>query len=573
MSNTPVHYEIHIKPPRGKWQFFGAMESRDKAIKQAKELCGGGASVQVMKETLNPADGNYLSVRIFQEGDNDSFKKTTGKTEAVDSLPCFKPTDLYSYEARKIIARLLQDSLNRWKITTLELLHSPQNLERLESTGTVLQAAVQKMAISQSQAGEGSISERVKTLHKLISDAMVMVYVDRDKKRLPGLKNTKLGALANNLAADVRREYLFNAAITAHLQDAPDWDHKLVLMLELIQDVPEDDPVTRAFCLDRIDGFVSEILSASSAVKGVVGEQPDLGSALMRLTELFCGQLAEDAAATLGVIALNKHFGLGELPEARTAIIRRVLKELEGQKRLSQETLDVEVKFLRRLATKVMIGCGNLLPHDEILSAFRVRSERLIAPDTLDTYLNEAENPAGRAERALFMSDNVVGDANKRKLGNILQAILDAPPFSQYFMSEKIPISARLQQLCELQSKVLKSELEANRKQTIADYLDTICINLIQSTNLFEKVTNGHETAVSKSLALLKLASSNILTKGKSREQAQRLALGFIRQPGALKDYLGSGAQAGAAEKMEELSSMLSEAGIDPDTVFSRSAA
>ena len=65
MSSGQIHYEIYIKAPRGKWQFCGAIESRDKALKQAKELAGGGASVQVMKETLG-ADGNYLSVRICQ---------------------------------------------------------------------------------------------------------------------------------------------------------------------------------------------------------------------------------------------------------------------------------------------------------------------------------------------------------------------------------------------------------------------------------------------------------------------------------------------------------------------------
>lgn len=66
----------------------------------------------------------------------------------------------------------------------------------LESTGTVLQAAVQKMAIAQAQAGEGTVGERVKILHKLVSDAMVMVYVDRDKNRIPSLKNKTIGELA-----------------------------------------------------------------------------------------------------------------------------------------------------------------------------------------------------------------------------------------------------------------------------------------------------------------------------------------------------------------------------------------
>ena len=572
MSSGQIHYEIYIKPPKGKWQFCGALESRDKALKQAKELAGGGASVQVMKETLG-ADGNYLSVRIFHEGDKDSPRSKAGKVDSVGTLPCFQPLDLYSYEARKTIVRLLRDSLNRWKITSLELLHSPVHLELLEGTGTVLQAAVQKMAIAQAQAGEGTVGERVKTLHKLVSDAMVMVYVDRDKNRIPSLKNKTIGDLAHQLVGDPRCEYLLNAAITARLQGCADWDSKLVTMLEFIKDVPHDDLVLRKFCLTIIDGYVSEILSASSAIKDVVGEQQDLGGALQRMVELTSGQLKAEEITSPGVASLNFHFGAGELPETRTALIRRALTELEGPKRLTQDTLAVEVKFLRRLASKVALACGNLIPNDEVLAAFRTRSERLISPDALDAYLNEAENPAERAERLLYIGDNIVGDKNKRKLTSILLAMLEAPAFNQYFASAEVAVSNRLQLLCDLQNKVTQSELDATRKQVISEQLDTICFSIIESNKLFERVTGGQDNPLNKALALLKLASANILTRGKSRDTAQRLALGFIQQPGVLKNYLGNSADSDTSTKIEELRSTLRDAGIDPESVLRRHAA
>lgn len=572
MTSGKVHYEIYIKPPKGKWQFFGAMESRDKALKQANELFGGGTSVQVMKETL-AEDGNYLSVRIFQEGEKGNARPNPGKTDAVESLPCFKPQDLYSYEARKTIVRLLADSLNRWKITSLELLHSPENLERLESTGTVLQAAVQKMAIAQSQAGEGTVGERVKTLHRLVSDAMVMVYVDRKKNRLPTFKDSNIGKLAAQLANDPRRDYLFNAAITAHLQDCPDWDAKLERVLELIKDIPADDEQLRDFCLNIIDGYVSEIMSATSAVKDIIGEQEDLGGAMTRLIELTSGALSEENMASPGVAALNRHFGAGALPDARTAIIRRVLKELEGPKALSKESLGEEVKFLRRLASKVAMACGNLIPSDEVLSAFRVRSERLIAPNTLDAYLNGAENPAVRVERLLYISDNIVGDANKRKLTGILLAMLESPSFGHFFSSPDVAVSKRLTLLHELQNKVMQSELDDLRKQLISERLDTICFGIIESSKILERIGNGEGDPLGKCIALLKLAASNMLTRGKSRDSAQRMALGYIREPGVLKKYLGEDAGAEGANKIKELRAKLREAGVDPESVLSRHAA
>ncbi|HBC55379.1 MAG TPA: hypothetical protein DCZ06_14045, partial [Alphaproteobacteria bacterium] len=160
MATGKIHYEIHIKPAKGKWKMAGVMQSRDAAIRHARELSGGGVAVQVTKETHQPNEGNYLSVCIFREGMTNNWSRdpNAGKVDLVEALPCFQPGDLYSFESRQTIARLLRDSLARWRITPLELLHHPGHLERLESTGTVLQAAVQKVAIAQSQAGEGSVA-------------------------------------------------------------------------------------------------------------------------------------------------------------------------------------------------------------------------------------------------------------------------------------------------------------------------------------------------------------------------------------------------------------------------------
>ncbi|MFZ5914971.1 MAG: hypothetical protein ACOY17_12185 [Pseudomonadota bacterium] len=560
--------------PRGKWQFHSALESRDAALKQAKELVIGSTAVKVTKETLNPADGNYISVSIFQEGKVTPSSSKPGKTESVESLPCFKPQDLYSYQARKTIARLLQESLNRWKITVLELLHNSGHLERLESSGTILQAAVQKMAIAQSQSGEGSISDRVKFLHKLVSDGMVMVYKDREKNRIPKIRNNDIGALATQLSSDPRREYLLNAAIAAHLQECASWNEKLIKILELISAIPaSDDDALRQFCLKTVDGYVSEILSASSAIKDLVGEQPDLGAMLQTLTDLSCGRLAIDANTLQGSAILNQHFGAGELPDSRTAILRRVLQEIESPKRLTHDALEMEVKLIRRLASRVVQASGNLLPHDEIISAFRIRSERLVSADTMDTYLNAAQHPPEKIERLLFIGDNITGEANKRKLLTMLQAMLKAPAFTDFFQSTQTPLPLRLQLLCALQNRVLKSELEAARKNEIAGFLDDICLLVAEKNNLFNRICNGQGSALSKCLSLLKLAASNILTQGKALERAQKLALSFLGQPGVLKTYLLKSGEASKEARFEELNTMLRDAGIDPMVALPRFAA
>ncbi len=571
MVSGEIHYEIHVKPAKGIWKFRGAIESREEALKQAEFLVSEGYSVRVNKETKDSTDGTFRSAKVFHAGDAD-FIRNQGKIETDEPLPCFKPQDLYSFDARKNIGILLQDSLNHWRITPLELLHSASNLERLESTGTVLQAAVQKIAIAQARATEGSVAERVKNLHKLVSDGMKGVYIDRTKNRLPVLEGTDITSLAKNLSINPRREYLFNAAITEYLANSPEWNTKLDRILTLMRELPED-PHDRLFCLTCIDGFVSEIMSASAAIKDLLGPQPNLGSALQSLTELFCGKLAPDLCSAPGVGLLNDLFAEGQLPEARTSVARRVLKEIEGAKRLMPDSLEAEVKTLRKLATQMMLGCGNLIPHEEILNAFRARSERLISTTTLETYLGEAKNTIERADKILFLGENIVGAESKRKLTGILQEIITSPAFRDVFVTGEKPIALRLRLLASLQEKIYLSEVDEQVKLGLMDHLDGICVGMMTKSKLLTRVSDGQDNPLNKSLALLKLIASGILTRGLARQQAQSMAIDFMGQPGVLNNYLTSDSHGDMLTKLEELKTLLRESGIEPEAALTKSAA
>ena len=63
--------------------------------------------VKVVKETHNNETGDYLTLKIFEDGHN-QFKSTPAQEDAPHALPCFKPDDLYSYHARATISRIQQ---------------------------------------------------------------------------------------------------------------------------------------------------------------------------------------------------------------------------------------------------------------------------------------------------------------------------------------------------------------------------------------------------------------------------------------------------------------------------------
>src|SRR3569833_569703 len=149
-----IHYEIFRRVgAKGGWTLHEVQTSRDKAIQIAQGLMAEekATGVKVVKETYNDDTGDYLTLKIFEEGHN-QVKIEPNAEDAPHALPCFKPDDLYSYHARATMKRLLGDFLARNKVTITELIHRADLLEKLEATGTVYQHAFQKVAVAQASS-------------------------------------------------------------------------------------------------------------------------------------------------------------------------------------------------------------------------------------------------------------------------------------------------------------------------------------------------------------------------------------------------------------------------------------
>src|ERR1700730_2986362 len=119
-----VHYEVFRRQgSKGGWMMHDVVIQRDAALRLAEELMEGekATGVKVVKETYNPDSGDYLSLKIFEDG-HTRHKMDVAQEDLPHALPCFQPDDLYSYHARATIARLLSDFLTRHKLTVTELI-------------------------------------------------------------------------------------------------------------------------------------------------------------------------------------------------------------------------------------------------------------------------------------------------------------------------------------------------------------------------------------------------------------------------------------------------------------------
>src|SRR6201990_17216 len=168
-----IHYEIFKRVgAKGGWTMHDVRNDRESAITMAQELMAAekATGVKVVKETYNDDTGDFLTLKIFEDGHN-QMKVTPAQEDAPHALPCFKPEDLYSYHARQTMSRLLTDFLSRNKITITELIHRADMLEKLEATGTVYQHAIQKIAVAQAASTSTGVQQIIKSLNELTTQA------------------------------------------------------------------------------------------------------------------------------------------------------------------------------------------------------------------------------------------------------------------------------------------------------------------------------------------------------------------------------------------------------------------
>ena len=560
-----VHFEVFRRAgARGGWTLHEVVSERDRALTMAQEMMAGekATGVKVVKETYDDESGDYLSLKIFEDGHN-KMKTAPAQEDAPPSLPCFKPDDLYTYHARQTMMRLLGDFLGRNKITITELIHRADMLDKLEATGTLYQHAVQKIAVAQAASGTTPVQKIVKNLNELITQATQRVYRDQRKGLFPNPRADQFAELAIKLAGQGDAAYLFNGALARHLKEAHGWNDKVLALLEILPLAPaEKEP--RALVLSSIDAILAEALSASTALHELIGQAENLAEALTRLVELFLGKSQADSNHG-GLTALAARFAADELPEARTAIANRIVAEFKSAKRLRPDSLVEELTALRRLANRVVYGVGKFLSHEDLIAAFTLRSKRLVTQETLSSYIHDCA-PDEKIERLLFVEENIIGIENKRQLASFITPVLNSASFESFFQNPKIPLLQRLQRLTQLQGRVRRASFVDVQQEEIASKMDRLACDVAGRAKLFENLGAKNQSPVEKATTLLKLTVGGFFTEGALSGRARDVILSCLATPGFLTGYFAHQAGTDTEAAMAGLMADLDKAGITAET-------
>lgn len=529
MTRGDIHFEVFVKKHRkASWSLAEALHDREAALDLARKLKDAlpDGSVRVVREVWSASESAFRGGPIFEEGPERFVEDKGAAAEA--SLPCVTPTDFQGASARETIRRALSGWLERRQICPLELLSRPDLIEDLDSSETDLQHAVQKVAIARAQSSGAPVQAFMKQLNALVERAASDARREAAAAR-PLPKARDFAELTEKIMSEGGPERRMRRAIAERLGEAADLRAKTGLMLDLLDDLPAA-PDARAFALKQADAFLAELLTFDPALAAITGAGEDPGVVVERLTSLYEGRAdhADLAGAPAPARRLANRFAAGDLPDSRGEIANRILDHLRSPKRLRPESVMAEIELSRRLAQRLIMVAGPDLHPTALVEAFTCRSARLLSPEAVDEALQGAPGAPELLERLFAMEDNIVGEANKKKLAAYVRARLKTPATESWFVRGPGQPLERLSRLTRLQARALKAAFPTDDKAELAEAFDALGLQTLDETKILSRIEASAQPALDRTAALLKLAASGVLPVGRCRQDAQARAMRLL---------------------------------------------
>jgi len=543
MDREQVHFEVFIrKKPSSSWTLELATENRTRALEEAEEALNEqrAVSVRVTKETLDEDSREFKTVTIFSKGEPDRNKQRKVR-EDFEPL-CVSPQDLYTGHARDRIGRLLEGWLTRNRVTAFELLHRPDLIERLEAAGMDLQHAIQKIAIPEAQARGTSVHEIIRSFQRLVQAAIDRVFKDARRGVFPDITPQSFAAAVEKAMLEPEPLYILGVGVARAIAAGDRWSEKVDLLLDLADAAPQSTQA-RGLALQVIEQPLAEVLAGRSGMNDLLGADLDLGGSLAAMTRLASAETVEaltgiepsvarvmpaldSSAARLANWLDGPHF-----EHVRTAIARRVLKELNGPRRLRPTDAAGEIAILRALAMVLTASAGRLMSLEEVQEVFIARSGLLVRSDFVESYLDKGGTPLVEVEQLLWLAENVTGPSNKRHASRWISATVGSLRFETSVREAPESAGVKLASLANLQRSVQRAGFVPEEVAPIVAKLGDVGGMVEADAKLTVTLSRSGATALQKLSALLRLAIGEAAPLGPAADRAKIEALKLLRVP------------------------------------------
>jgi len=542
MPQDQVHFEVFARrKASSSWSLELATEDRAGAIKVAEEMFAEGraVAVKVTKETLDSETREFKTVSIFNKGEMERAKAKPVR-ENLEPL-CTSPQDLYSGHARDRIGKLLEGFLARNRATPFELMHRPDLAERLDAAGMDLQHAIQKVAIPEAAARGVSVHELIRNFQRLAQATIDRILRDGRKGVFPDLEKEGFAAVTEKLSGDPDRHYRLGGAVAVNIGRSHSWKDKVGRLLDLADAAPQT-PAARTLAFQVLEQPLAEILGSRAGMADLLGADLDLGGLLAAMTRLAAADSVEALVRiepTVARVMPPLHGAAARLANwlegpyfagVRTAVMRRVIAELVGPRRLRPTDATAEIDILRALAMSLTAAAGRSISVEDVQEAFVARSQLLVRSDFVEAYLGVTRRPALVEVQALmWLAENVTGAANKRQANRWIAANVSALRFETEIRNAPDTPMAKLASLAALQRSVLNAGIAPEDCAPIAAKIGEVAGLIEADYKLINTLARGVGPAVGRLTLLLRFAAGDAAPLGPVAERARMEATKLMR--------------------------------------------
>jgi len=541
-SSAQIHYELYVRKGRtDDWALELAVEDRGQAVTAAETMMAQGKAigVKVTKETLNSESREFQTITILTLGEQLTGKKKKAR-EHIEPL-CMAPQDIYSAHARDRIGRLLEGWLTANGVTPFELLHRADLAELLESSGTELQHAVQKIAVPEAQARGTGVHEFVRSFQSLADRSIQRLMKDARQKAFPNLATESLADAAQRICHHPERSYLLGCAVASDMARAKSRREKIQKLLVLASSAPAAGP-PRALALGVIEQALSEQLASRTGLEDLFGAGHDLGARLAIMTRLAFHKNVEGLMKIEPRVAkampefnatcadLAKWLATEDFLQVRTALAKNVMAELVGPRRLRPGDPAGEIEIIRALAMALTAGARDSILPEDIQEAFTLRSRMLVTADFIEGYLKPSRFAFDDAMSMIYLVENVIGAANKRQAARYLAAGVASMRFENEFRFSAETPRARLKSLAKLHRSLSRCGLAPEDSKPIQAKIAAVALQTETDAKLIQQLARAQKSPVQRLILLLEMAIGEAAPLGPVSEKAATEALKLARQ-------------------------------------------
>lgn len=561
-----IVYEVLAWNEDGAWELRHEFHNRRKALESVPAIVEEGTSISIkVIEVHRTRDGRASSRSEILEHD---CSEPLAPSILVPAIWCQSPKDLYKPEARELIGNVLSDLLRRWSLTPIELLYSPNELRRVMSQGRTLQFAVQQIAILLSKDNPHPVTAIIREINSLVETTVNQIFEERKQTPLPNIIQSDLSTIIDELDASEDPGHILSGAIAAELSTIGSPVEKVHHLTKLAGTLPTGSRIYSE-CMDCIDEFIAEQLTPAANLTKLLGEHPDLGSALMYIANLCAGNSGELHTEDLDHVIISRFVGGQKLPKTRKILVKRVLDQFSSQKRLSNGSIESEIALTDKLSAFLKEECEQAGNKAMLTEGLRKRFKLISSDNIIGQYFEECGPPLQRLTGLVELANWLTDESSRDTLTGYFRAVVTSNAFQAIFLDGQSPIVSRLLQLRDIQEELAKSALKTEDRDRLVEEVGRLAGEVVTRDKFFLNLDKSPTSLSKKAEALIRMLATNSLPAGQCVEVAKQRINRYIRHPDFLDDLVGNlleSSEPGVVNRLERLESfaqMFDEAKVD----------